>query len=549
MKYNMNCRKMSVLGIIALLLLNQQAFSQESTDSDEIALPDLTTVVTGNETKTSENLIPDFSDVIEYNAPDGMIVPQLPEISIENSSENIYQGESDEQKKIFAEGQIAGGFPGIFKGDFSLQRLSGDNPFAIAFSHNASDSYSGHSLSTGYNSSETKMDISKTVSYNNMSWLFGTNYNFTSDGLQSKSENFTDLNHRNISAFCNYDWNFPKGFVVSADVKGAYNTTFSDVIPSASLAEDRNWLSNRVFINVMPVLSAQWANDNINTGISGQYSLDALNTDSRVINRGEFTGNFTWHNDTISAGGDVGIAFGDGFATSFLVPFNLGIKASVPVYFSNRKLSIGASGGLLSTPTDAAALENKYKFTALSYVPGEESDWFGKIDISVPLKYSVSIMGNAEYRHTAGDNGVFSPVYDDSSRLSGIYGFEQKSRQILKTNLEFAFHYKLFSLSVRWFSNWITVPVLENAQNFALSLSFQDDEARWAGRLSCIYSMDAADVVPVVDVEAFVRLNNAVRLILSVEDAVKLFSGAERIYAGDYITRSGNASLAVKFYF
>jgi hypothetical protein len=58
-----------------------------------------------------------------------------------------------------------------------------------------------------------------------------------------------------------------------------------------------------------------------------------------------------------------------------------------------------------------------------------------------------------------------------------------------------------------------------------------------------------ADIIPIIDMSAFFRLTQAVRLAVSVEDIVKLISGDSRTYAGDYIDRSGSASILVKFFF
>jgi hypothetical protein len=61
--------------------------------------------------------------------------------------------------------------------------------------------------------------------------------------------------------------------------------------------------------------------------------------------------------------------------------------------------------------------------------------------------------------------------------------------------------------------------------------------------------LDASDNKPVINLEGFVQASDAVRIVLSVNDMLKLPGGGERSYAGQYAANSGNASLLVKFLF
>ena len=78
----------------------------------------------------------------------------------------------------------------------------------------------------------------------------------------------------------------------------------------------------------------------------------------------------------------------------------------------------------------------------------------------------------------------------------------------------------------------------------------QDKNARVGFEGLCIQNAAPSDDrCPEVNLSMFWRLTNAVRLAVAADDVVKLISGSERVYAGDYIARSGTASVQVRFFF
>ncbi len=100
--------------------------------AQEIELPDLTTVIDGTSTEELELELPDFSDVVETPADSGKIVPVLPEVEIIQNQEVVVTQDDANQRQIYAEGVIGGGYPAIFTGDFSVSKIFGDNPVKIS---------------------------------------------------------------------------------------------------------------------------------------------------------------------------------------------------------------------------------------------------------------------------------------------------------------------------------------------------------------------------------------------------------------------------------
>ena len=60
---------------------------------------------------------------------------------------------------------------------------------------------------------------------------------------------------------------------------------------------------------------------------------------------------------------------------------------------------------------------------------------------------------------------------------------------------------------------------------------------------------DSTSIVPIFNLEGYIKLTQAVSVGAEVTDIIKLVSGTTRTYAGEYITRSGTASVIVKFFF
>jgi hypothetical protein len=167
----------------------------------------------------------------------------------------------------------------------------------------------------------------------------------------------------------------------------------------------------------------------------------------------------------------------------------------------------------------------------------------------VPLKESFTGSYDIEYRGTAFNNGVWEPSYDAATLTSGLYGYTQTNRQLLKTDFNLSYHYGIFSVKAGWQSNWLYVPVLESPQALTAAITLQSNDSAWGTELSTAVFISNEVTDPVINFECFARLTSAVRIVGSVEDIVKLLKGEERIYAGQYAARGGTAKILLKFFF
>ena len=520
--------------------------------AQDISLPDVTTVISGDNVQADDEALPDFLDVLIVPQGSGTTIPLLQDVEEPESSEVKPLASEEKEKSIYAEGLIGGGFPTLFIGDFSLFRQAGNSPFKLSFSHDSAIGYSGASLTDSYSDRTTSIALDKSFKREKYNWGFGAAYNTESNGLQNKTDGISSVNQNLISGLGNIEFILPNGFFVGADGGMSLYNRYSD-ISSASYDSVLLWARKNTLLGLNPRAYAKWAGYGFTAGFSGEYSLSADLFDEiqdTAANRGQFTLDFSWANNFVKIYSDAAIVLGNLIGTDTVIaPFTLGIESTFPVYFSNRRFSIFAEGGLDSYQNSIYQLEQKYTFSALSFFPTETSDWYGKLGMTLPLKESFTGNFNIEYRGTAFDNGVWEPLYDDENLTSGLYGYVQTNRQLLTTDFNLAYHYKIFSVKAGWQSNWIYVPVLESPQALTLALNFQNKDSVWGAELSTAIYLSNEVTDPVINLECFARLTSAVRIVGSVEDIVKLLKGEQRLYAGQYAARGGTAKVMLKFFF
>ena len=513
---------------------------------DNIELPDLTTVVT-TDNDSEENIpAPDFTELIQMPETLGKLVPELPEVELQEGEELAVYDDNDKKNQIYAEGKIGGGYPASFTGDFAVSKIYGENPFRISFNHQSSAGYCGHLLSEGYSNNTTEIKLNKSISLKNLFITLDGSYQDLGNGLQSKAESISSINQDTVFGKGNLLWNLPKGFFISSYADSEFYNRFSAFTYNSSEEFTcPDWVKNSMFFSVGTGLNVGWKGNGIETAFDAAYSF----TDTKV-NRGSVGADFSWKNDYIKLFTDFAFVFSTSLNdNNFVVPFTAGINASFPVYFSDRKVSLALQGGLKSEQKKISDYERKYKFTGFSFIPAEQSDWYSSFRVTLPLKSAFAADLGVDYSISAFGNNKLIPSYDSAALINGIYGYAFKEQEALSTFFDFTYRYKIFAITVKWWSNWIDLPVLENKHNFILNMSLQGKEGNWGTSVEAYYSIDAADKTPLLNFEAFMQVSSATKIVLSANDIIKLVSAESRTYAGQYVANSGNVTLLIKFLF
>lgn len=541
-------------GFSALNAQSKAAAEEKSEVIEEISLPDVSTVISGGAPKVGKSAVPDYSDVLPSSAKemDDEIVPRLPD-SINSDAESTKAdsiGKKSASKDVYVEGLAGGGYPGFYTGKFSVYRQSGNNPFKITFGHESSNGYATHPLTDGYFERNTDIGAEKTFTVKSHKVVLGVNYDSEDNGLQGKVSNISDVSQETLGLYARYDWKIPHGMKLSLGADGDWYKRYQTVTGDVSTAL---WAKDVWLLDINPYLSFDFGYKGFNTGVTADYSLQSdlksvLGT-TGAINRGQFMYNVGWQNETVHVYGEVGVVVGNNIGYNpVTVPFNAGVDMSFNNGISARKITVGLKGGMDSYEPKISTVEKEYLYTAFSELPGETSDWFGKIDFALPIKDIFTLDINGEFKTTAFDNGTYIPVYSGTV-IDGVYSYDRTNSTQLNTNIDFSARIGIANISATWKAHWMDVPVLDAPQTVGLKASLQDKMAKWGGELGFEMGLGGDDYVPQVDVSFFYRLTPAVRLAVSLDDTVKLFTGTERTYAGSYISRSGSATILVKFFF
>ena len=547
MMLNMKMKKY-IFSLCALGIFAAAGFAQDAVEESQIELPDLTTVVSGSDQQEELAPAPDFDDVLELPFNSGDLVPVLPSASAGGEADVVNAANDAMQKDIYAEGTIGGGYPASFIGDFEVSRLYGADPFKISFAHESASGFAGHNLADGYSNHSTLISVEKDFIRKNLKWGFAGRYEDLGNGLQSKVESVAANNQDSVGLSANFLWTLPKNFQLSFAAGSEFYYRFADITKnSAPDFEIPAWIINTSRVTADPELKISWLYNGFEISFDALYNMEAWN---KVSNRGEFGLDFAWHNEKIKFYADAGVVVGNNIGNNpIIAPFTLGFETNLPVYFSDRELNLTLYGGLDSERQTTAFLEREYKFSGMENLTSETSDWFGKATLLVPLKTSFTGTVAAGLYSTAFENGVWTPDYgNDGSLVSGLYTYSQKSRNEFYTDFAFTWKYKLFAATAKYHANWLENPVLENKHTISVNFALQSQKGLWGANLDTAYILDSSDK-PVISLEGYVQASSAVRICLSVNDMLKLLGAEERLYAGQYVANSGNASLFVKFLF
>lgn len=512
--------------------------------AQNIELPDVTTVIEGDSIKAGLDTLPDFSDVLVVEGDSGKVVPKLPEVDAPEETTLPATAGNAAEKTIFAEGLIGGGYPTLFEGNFSVFRMTGESPFKLEFDYNSANGYAGHALTDGFYDRNTKLLVEKSYKKDRLNWNAKGYYQADNDGFQNQIEGISSLNHEVYDVNGSISYDVGKGFTLGSYFNVDFYNRYADVtkgdFPTVS------------YLGMNPKLFANWSGYGVQLNFDAEYLL-GTDTEGEIsedkLHRGQFMLGAQWANDIVKIYGNASAVVGNNIGdNSVVVPFTAGVEAGIPVSFSTRKIALGVEGGIESKQNSLYEIENKYRFTAATFVLPEESDWYGRFGISLPIGEAFTGNFDFEYRQTAFGNKLWQPDYSAVSSY-GCYDYTLFDNQQANTNLSLSYHYKFITVTGGWKSFWIDVPVLELQNKVTVDVNFQDEMARWGADLFAQFGLDDSNPVPVVNLEAFARITPAVRAVVSVNDIVELMKAEQRVYAGQYIGRSGNVSALLKFFF
>lgn len=526
---------------ICLLVMS---VTSELSFAQNIELPDVTTVIEGDSIKAGLDTLPNFTDVLVVEGDSGKIVPKLPDVDAPEETSSVDSNSAVAEKTIFAEGLIGGGYPTLFTGDFSVFRMSGESPFKLEFSYNSANGYAAKPLTDCFYDKNTKLLVEKSFTKNRLQMGAKGLYQSVNDGLQNQVPGISALNHEVYELSGDISYELGKGFSASAKLDLDFYNRFADVtsgdFPTVS------------YLNINPTIGILWEGYGANVGFDGIYLFgnDIENQlTEQNLHRAQFTLFGGWKNDFIRLYANGSAVIGNFIGeNSAVVPFTVGVESGIPVSFSSRKITLSLDGGIQSTLPSLYKTEIQNKFSATTNHLQEQTDWYGKLAIIIPGGESFTGNLDFEYKQTAFGNQLSEVEYVTMSPY-GAYDYVTKENQQANSKVGLSYHYKFLTFGFGWSSFWLNVPVAQLQNSVDLELNFQDDSAKWGATCEAKFGFGEEKVVPFINLEGYVRLTPAVRIVLSANDIVELMKNEQRVYAGNYITRSGNVSALLKFFF
>lgn len=530
----------------------------QSEEIEEISLPDVSTVISGGAPQVGKSAISDFTDVLpSADSRIENILPQLPDSTEAGNLNSDSVVTVAPEKTIYVEGLAGGGYPGFITGNFKIYRQTGYSPFKVEFGHESANGYSGRSLTSAFSDRDTFISADKIFQLKNMKFTLNGKFESTDDGLQDQFDNISGITKENLGGGVAWELQLPKGLCLSAGIDGDWYKRYSTVTGTPDV-EIEDYADNVGIFDFDPSFGLSWEYKKFlltfNSGYGLEYDLKDSFYGARNSSRGNFALGSEWKNDVMKLYGSVEAVVGNHIGdNSVIVPFTCGIDFGFSSSISSRKITMGFQGGLDSNRVKICDAESAYRFAANRVMPEETSDWYVKASVGLPIKDRFTLTFDGEFRKTAFGNGALMPDYDTDKKLSDLFGqyvFEQEELTQFNTDLNFAFRVGPANISAGWKAFWVDAPELACTQYFSANVTVQNKSGRFGfdGSFGMSANPDD-DNTPEIDLSAYCRLTPAVRLAVSTTDVVKLLFGSERDYAGAYISRSGTASLLVKFFF
>lgn len=559
MKRLHKCLMTALIGTAAAV----SAIAQSSEQEERLVLPDVTTTVSGDALVAGKDALPDYSVVLPELRSAKSLLPALPGVeTYDEFDEPVADLSMSWSKSVFCQGVIGGGFPGYFTGDFSVYKETIDSPFSVNFHHLSRNGYGKLSASDGFFDMTTTLGGIKEFSVNAFDFNLGAGYENTTIGMQNQSPVFYQVTSQDIETTAGVKWNLPSNFYVKLDNQleyyGRYGGIVRDVDDKLALVTEQEKAASA--FRVHPELKAGWKNEYFRLSVSADYDFEKYLGDMSdsslglAVNNRCYTGlRFDWINPIINVGLQGGLVAGNNLSDSVKIvfPFDVKLYGSWEVPYSSMPVTLDAAGGLLSYRNTLGEMEREYAFVNADGLSSETSDWYGKFSVGLPLVKSSKLAFGVDYRKTAFGNLFWTGDYTDCSDESGLFKMTTVDRTLLDLSVSAEFFYKVFGISVGAVNHMMYVPVKEDRMYVEGICNYEADSGKWGTEITLREGVgEVVDLIPNLGASVYVKVSDALRISLDMNDFIKLVSGSTRSYAhSNYKQSAGNMILLVKFFF
>ncbi len=506
--------------------------------AQEITLPDVSTQIQGEASLLDSEAIPDFSPLFPSVE---VVLPVLP--SGLDTLEPVIESSNAEQSNssdVFLQGTVGAGFPGYFLGNFSVFQKSQKNPFSVDFSHEATNGYGRHKTSDGYNDTSTSLEGEKKWSLSDtVTTGIGAWYYTRVHGLQGNSPVFYNISQQRIGGRIEGEILFENNLSLLGNINTEYvnrNAGFIGTIPE-------NTPVGPWYVQLQPEICLLWNSSLVDIQGTASYTFLNFNgLETGLLHRGNVEVDSTWQaGDRFLVNANVGAVFSNQSSRKVLVPFMLGLS------FTEEYLSFTLEGGLSSNVSDITALHNRYPYLHFENVPTEESNWYGSLEVFVPLYNTFSLLLQSDFETTAYDNGRLLPDYGTIHPVTGLFVSSVSNKTLFDTKATFEFRQENFGLSLGWNCSWLDSIPGNSEQEILFSGSFFGKEGKWGSFITYNQGIVSSSV-PKLGLSAYYQFLPSLQAECQISDLVYLATGKDRIFAGNYIAPSGSVSLLLTLF-
>jgi len=535
-----------LLASTACIFINLTLVLAQQGAQTTLTLPDLTDDVRAVENAPVTVPAPDLLPVpLPSVAPP---LPQKEEIRIPESAiteagqTGSQTGQS--QNLTFGEAMVGAFLWDGVSANLSLYRPASDPSFSIIFFHQAQDGFAYHEAGSGFSYRQTNLQGNfRGGTKQGLLWSLSAAFTDQSNGLQGRIQDFYSISHRYLSL--SPALRIPLGeFAVYSDIsltsaalslEGGLNPAPGDVRSQE--------------LGIKPIVGIEWVRDTLRFSLEGVYSLYGLINNPQVVpiqdrltQQGELTLAASFDiSPAFQTGASVGI--GTNSALAWYVPFMLWFDAGL-----NDYISLSVKGGLESKTRSLREIWELNPYTDIGPIPPVDAHWFAGGTINLFPRDATTLRLKTEWQSSYGGTGsiILMDRWNNNSRA--LYSYEVRPRNQLHTLLELRNSWQNADAALGWSAQWMDTGH-EHAYTLYGTLEYQDGEGRFgsSGTVSFAFDRNGTDI-PILYIQAFLRLGGGIRLIGDVEDLFIAFRGTEgRSIWEPYLERGFQAGLRLQF--
>lgn len=583
-------------------LVANAAETQEraAAQKDEVYLPDLVTVIGGEDWQVAEAALPDYQVQLPEAPPepeqaipepleDGPL-PELPPSVVELAS-------ARQAKEFFLEGFIEPAWPLSLDTAFSVFTAD-PQAFFLDFGYKTVGGYGLEQAEDGFFHNKSFLQVGKRFLLENAALQIQGSYKSMDNGLQGQSLLFDDVNRRGVGVQLWLGLPLGHGISMAGGLPVDWFNRYAGFSNTVGRIEENEVVAVSI-LGLSPWLSFNWDSESFDGGtndglprtheFSAQLLVDwnyraALDPGVGIAqNRGSvvLSGSWLWNSslEIFSSLGLVYLPAGSGQdKTKLLVPFALGMGWNANYWKepgwqlkensgenapreSLFPLSFSMEGGLDSRYRNFYQLEAAAPYVNFSpqdlIANGEESDWFLKARSRIPFVLGESsvfqelfLQLGLEYRQSAFGNNVLAGDYAAGiDGWTGLFPAEAKARKALFSELAVTVVVSNFLFKAGWNSQWLYRPVYEPSQRLLLSGGYDSPNHPWGATLKADFGFMGTDSLPLLSAQVYYKPAENLRLALCFKDMLKLFSGKQRVFVEPYMKEGGSVALSLQFNF